>query len=104
MAAVIGAVLFAGLGAIALGGVFAASRTRFTLGLVLQSAGAGAVAAAGFWALAADDAIGAEFSNRFALSFGVDGLSGLFLWRQRGHSSAGRAPGSHPGGRRFEPG
>ena len=79
MAAVIGAVLLAGLSAIALGGIVAVSRTRFTLGLALQAAGATAVGAAGFWALAADDAFGAEFSNRFALGFGVDGLSGLFL-------------------------
>ena len=73
------AVLVAGLTAIALGGIAAVSRTRFTSALALQGAGAVAVAAAGFLVLAADDAFGAEFSNQFAVSFGVDGLSGLFL-------------------------
>ena len=31
------------------------------------------------------------------------GASGWYDWASRGYSSVGRAPGSHPGGQRFEP-
>ena len=75
----IGAVLVAGLCAIALGGVLVAARATFFAGLVLQAAGAGSVAVAGLWVLAAGDVLGAAFTSAFDPRLGVDGLSGLFL-------------------------
>jgi hydrogenase-4 component B len=75
----IGAVLVAGLGAIALGGILAATRATFPTGLGLQAAGAVGVAVAGFWVLATGDELGAAFTSAFDPRIGVDGLSGLFL-------------------------
>ncbi len=75
----IGAVLVAGLGAIALGGILAATRATFLTGLGLQAAGAVAVAVAGFSVLATGDELGAVFTSAFEPRIGVDGLSGLFL-------------------------
>jgi hydrogenase-4 component B len=74
-----GAVLVAGLGAIALGGVLATARATFVAGLVLQAIGAIGVAVAGFWVLAAGDVLGAAYTSAFDPRVGVDGLSGLFL-------------------------
>jgi hydrogenase-4 component B len=76
---VIAALLVAGLGAVALGGVLAAARRTFRPGLALQAAGAAAIGVAGFWSLAADVALGAAFTSAFDPQLGVDGLSGLFL-------------------------
>jgi hydrogenase-4 component B len=76
---VTGALLVAGLGAIALGGALVAARATFAAGLVLQALGAVGVAVAGFWVLAAGDVLGAAFTSAFDPSVGVDGLSGLFL-------------------------
>ena len=83
-----GALLVAGLGAIALGGVLVAARATLRAGLVLQAAGAAGVAVAGFWVLAAGDALGAAFTSAFDPRFGVDGLSGFFL----GTLGVGRRP------------
>ena len=74
-----GALLVAGLGAIALGGVLVGARAALRAGLVLQAAGAAGVAVAGFWVLAAGDEVGAAFTSAFDPRFGVDGLSGFFL-------------------------
>ena len=47
---------------------------------------------------------GADRPARVAASAGRDiAFEGRYNARPRGYSSAGRAPGSHPGGRRFEP-
>ena len=74
-----GAVLVAGLSAIAIGGILTAVRSTFPSGVWLQAAGAAAVGLAGFWALGAGTTAGDDFTNAFELRFGVDGLSGLFL-------------------------
>ena len=74
-----GALLIAGLGAIALGGVLAVRRVTFAAGLEVQAAGAAVVAIAGFWMLGAGATFGAAFASSFSPRFGVDGLSGLFL-------------------------
>jgi hydrogenase-4 component B len=76
---VIGAVLLAGLVAVAAGGVFSATRRLFATGIVVQTAGMAGVGVAGFWALGSGAASGAAFTSSFAPRFGVDGLSGLFL-------------------------
>jgi formate hydrogenlyase subunit 3/multisubunit Na+/H+ antiporter MnhD subunit len=76
---VIGAVLVAALGALALGGVLVATRATFLTGLMLQAAGAVGIAVAGFWVLASGDEIGTAFTSAFVPRVGVDGLSGLFL-------------------------
>jgi hydrogenase-4 component B len=76
---VIGAVLLAGLLAVAAGGVLAAMRRSFAAGIVVQAAGMAAVGVAGFWALGTGDASGAAFTSAFVPRLGVDGLSGLFL-------------------------
>ena len=47
-----GALLVAGLSAIALGGALGVWRRAFSAGLYVQAAGAAGVAVAGFWALA----------------------------------------------------
>ncbi|HKY24741.1 MAG TPA: proton-conducting transporter membrane subunit [Gaiella sp.] len=75
----IAALLVAGLGAVALGGVLAAARRTFRPGLALQAAGAAAIGVAGFWSLAADEELGAAFTSAFDPQLGLDGLSGLFL-------------------------
>jgi len=74
-----GALLVAGLGAIALGGLLAARRVTFAAGLGVQAAGAAILAVAGFWTLGAGSTLGEEFASSFSPRFGVDGLSGLFL-------------------------
>lgn len=73
------ALLVAGPVAVALGGVVCARRAAFTSGLALQAAGAGAIALAGFWALATGGSAGADFTSSFTPRLGVDPLSGLFL-------------------------
>ena len=75
----IGAMLVAALGAIALGGAVGARRRSFGAGLLLQAAGAAGVGVAGFWALGSGATLGAGFSSSLDPRFGVDGLSGLFL-------------------------
>ncbi len=75
----IGALLLAGLAAIAAGGVLTAVRRTFLTGVTLQAIGAAGVGIAGFWALGAGTTTGDGFTNAFELHFGVDGLSGLFL-------------------------
>ena len=76
----IGALLVAGLSAIALGGGLVLGRARpFQAGLLMQATGAAAVGLAGFWTLGSGSTIGATFASSFDLRFGVDGLSGLFL-------------------------
>jgi hydrogenase-4 component B len=76
---VIGALLVGGLSAIALGGGLCVRRSAFDMGVGLQVAGVGAVAAAGFWLLGSSGTIGDGFASSFTPRFGVDGLSGLFL-------------------------
>jgi hydrogenase-4 component B len=76
---VTGALLVAGLSAIALGGVLGSSRQAFSIGLHVQAIGATAVAVAGFWALGAQSLSGGVFTSSFAPRFGIDGLTGLFL-------------------------
>jgi hydrogenase-4 component B len=77
--AVLTALLLAGVGAIALGGVLSVAQRTLTAGLGVQATGAAAVGAAGFWALAADERVGAAFSSALDPRVGVDGLSGFFL-------------------------
>ena len=74
-----GAVLVAGLAAIALGGVLVAARATYRAGVAVQTAGAIGIGVAGFWILAAGDVLGDAFTSAFEPRFGVDGLSGLFL-------------------------
>jgi len=76
---VTGALLVAGLGAIALGGVLCVLRRGFSTGLAVQTVGAAGVAVAGFWTLGSSASLGDGFSSSFAPRLGVDGLSGLFL-------------------------
>jgi len=86
---VVGAVLAGGLGAIAVGGVLSAGRRSFAAGIGVQTAGAAAVAVAGFWVLLAGLRLGKAFGPGYTfdagvpgppdLRWGVDGLSGLFL-------------------------
>jgi hydrogenase-4 component B len=76
---VTGAILVAGLAAIAVGSVAAARRRLLVPGLGLQTAGAAAVAVAGFAVLATGHPLGAAFASDFAPRVGVDGLSGFFL-------------------------
>jgi len=71
--------LGAGLAALACGGVLAAARRSFAVGVQAQAAGAAAVAAAGFWAFAEQSTAGAAFTSAFEPRFGLDGLSGFFL-------------------------
>ena len=73
------ALLVAGLGVIALGGVLTAIRPNFAEGLYVQAAGAAAVSLAGFWVLGAGTEIGEGFTSAFEPRLGVDGLTGLFL-------------------------
>ncbi len=75
----IGALLVAGLGLLALGGLVVVLRRAFAAGVLLQATGAAAVATAGFWALGTGATLGAGFTSAFVPRFGVDGLSGLFL-------------------------
>lgn len=75
----IGLLLLTGLGMIAFGGVVSAARRTFTVGLVLQVAGACGVGVAGFWLLTVRGTLGAGFTSAFRPSLGVDGLSALFL-------------------------
>jgi len=76
---VTGALLVAGLSAIALGGALGVWRRAFSAGLHVQAAGAAAVAVAGFWALGSQSVVGDAFASSFGPRFGVDGLSGFFL-------------------------
>jgi hydrogenase-4 component B len=76
---VTGALLVAGLGAVAVGGVLVAARQTLRPGLALQALGALGIAVAGFWVLAGGEVLGAGFSSAFEPRVGVDGLSGLFL-------------------------
>jgi hydrogenase-4 component B len=71
--------LVAGLGVVAAGAVFAAFRSTFRAGVLVQAAGAGVVAVAGFWLLATQTTIGDPFTNAFDPTLGVDPLSGFFL-------------------------
>lgn len=79
------AVLLAGLGAIALGGLWSGWRRTMLAGLTLQAIGAGAVAVVGLAIVTTATTVGSEFSpglgtgGKVHLAVGVDGLSGLFL-------------------------
>ncbi len=75
----IGVLLVAALGAVALGAILALGRRTFEPGLWTQAAGAAGVGIGGFWVLASGDTLGAGFTSSFDLRFGVDGLSGFFL-------------------------
>jgi hydrogenase-4 component B len=68
-----------GLVLIALGGLLCIGRRTLAAGLVVQAAGAGALAVAGFWLLATGGSIGAAFTDALRPRLGVDGLSALFL-------------------------
>ncbi|MHB1242732.1 MAG: proton-conducting transporter transmembrane domain-containing protein [Gaiellaceae bacterium] len=74
-----GALLVAGLGAIALGGALSGFRATFPAGLAVQAAGAAGIAAAGFWLLGSGDSVGAAFASSLDPRLGADALSGLFL-------------------------
>jgi hydrogenase-4 component B len=76
---VTGGLLVASLAAVGVGGAAVLSRRLFVAGVYAQAAGAGGVALAGFWALAAHATVGAAFTSQFTMRFGVDGLSGFFL-------------------------
>jgi hydrogenase-4 component B len=73
------AALVAALSLLALGGLLAARRATFGLGLGVQAAGGALLAVAGFAALAGGSRLGAAFASSFDPRFGVDGLSGVFL-------------------------
>lgn len=75
----ISALLFAGLGAVALGGAVSAFRSGFSVGLSLQAAGAAALGVAGFALLWSGDAMGAGFTDSVVPRLGGDGLTGFFL-------------------------
>ncbi|HEX2805919.1 MAG TPA: proton-conducting transporter membrane subunit, partial [Kineosporiaceae bacterium] len=59
--------------------MLSAGRRTFLAGLTVQAAGAAALGLAGFWVLLTGSVIGHEFGNDVRPTFGVDGLSGLFL-------------------------
>ncbi len=73
------ALLLAGLALLAVGGLLALVTRSAVPGVAVQALGAVAVGVAGLWELASRSAAGSGFTNGFGLSFGVDGLSGLFL-------------------------
>ena len=75
----IGVILGAGLGAVALGGVLAAPRRTFRFGVGVQAVGALMVCAAGFAVLASGSRLGYGFTSALRPRVGVDGLSGFFL-------------------------
>ncbi|MDX6665409.1 MAG: hydrogenase-4 component [Solirubrobacteraceae bacterium] len=74
-----GALLVAGLGALACGGILAFFRRGFGPGVVLQAFGATATGVAGFWVLGTGAVLGEGFTSAFTPQLGLDGLSGLFL-------------------------
>jgi hydrogenase-4 component B len=76
---VTGAVLLVALGALALGGVLAAWRSCFAVGLGVQVGAVAALGAVGFWILARGIEVGAGFSSAFTPRLGADGLTGFFL-------------------------
>lgn len=75
----IGQLLVASLGAIAVGGALVVRRAFFQAGVLVQAAGAVGVGVAGFWTLGSGTTLGAGFASSLDPRFGVDGLSGLFL-------------------------
>jgi hydrogenase-4 component B len=77
--AMLGGVVLAGLGTISAGGVLSAGRRTFLSGLTVQAIGVAAVGLAGFWVLLTGSTVGHTFGNGVRPTFGVDGLSGLFL-------------------------
>jgi hydrogenase-4 component B len=77
--AALGALVLVGLGTIAGGGVLTAGRRTFLAGLTVQAVGAAGLGVAGFWVLLSGGTIGHAFGNGVRPTFGVDGLSGLFL-------------------------
>jgi hydrogenase-4 component B len=76
---VIGALLLAGIVAVALGGALCFLRLGLRVGLGVQAIGAAAIGGAGFWALASRAELGGAFTGALRPSLGVDGLSGVFL-------------------------
>ena len=89
----IGALLIAGLGAVALGGALTAvRRATFLAGLYVQAAGAVALAAAGFWALLADVSVGSGFAElgASACSVFIFGLSECFKAQEIIHAGPRR--------------
>ena len=60
----IGALLVAALGAVAIGAILALGRRALEPGLWIQAAGAAGVGVAGFWVLASGDTLGMEFTAR----------------------------------------
>jgi len=89
---VIGTLLIAAVVVVAVGAVASATRRGFGTGLWTQAAGSAGIAGAGLWALLAGERAGQGFGPGLVavaggpdpagspLRFGVDGLSGLFLF------------------------
>lgn len=73
------ALLVAGLGSIALGGLLTAFRAAFLPGIATQAVGVAVVGLVGFWLLATDGSVGPGFTSDFTFALGADGLSGFFL-------------------------
>jgi hydrogenase-4 component B len=71
--------IVAGASVIAVGGVLCAFARSLRLGLLAQAAGAGLLAAGGFWVLLAEESVGRSFTSAFEPQLGVDALSGFFL-------------------------
>jgi hydrogenase-4 component B len=76
---VIGPLLVAALGSIALGAALCVRRATFAAGLAVQAAGAAVLGVAGFWTLVSGTDLGADFSSVLEPHVGVDSLTGLFL-------------------------
>jgi hydrogenase-4 component B len=76
---VTGPLLLIGAALVGIGGLLAAFRQSFRLGLSIQALGATSMAVAGFVALAGDLTVGATFSSTLEPRLGVDALSGFFL-------------------------
>lgn len=74
-----GALLAAGLAALAAGGALAVARRGLRPGIALQAAGAALLGFAGFLALARGVHAGSGFASALAPRFGLDPLSGFFL-------------------------
>jgi hydrogenase-4 component B len=71
--------LATGAGALALGALLALPRGTASVAAILQGAGIVLVAAAAVGVLAGGDTAGADFDNGLGPSFGLDGLSALFV-------------------------
>src|SRR5665213_572954 len=74
-----GALVLAGVLAIAAGALSAGLSRSPRAGLMAQSVGMVLLALAGVWVLASGHAVGAGFRSDVRPAFGLDGLSGFFL-------------------------